>query len=148
MRSRMITKKDFLSSLLYHSLFNCFGFFQSTEQRAFLLSVFDSGDYCVEVTPVPIPNTVVKLYCADDTGFTRESRKSPVYALTYRDISQGFFFDCGTPIGERVFVHYAYNQVSFTILLHAKLLVYFAATRSCISAAAYVARTLKYSILA
>ena len=27
-----------------------------------------SGDYCIEETPVPIPNTEVKLYCADDTA--------------------------------------------------------------------------------
>ena len=26
-----------------------------------------SGDYNIEVTPVPIPNTEVKLYSADDT---------------------------------------------------------------------------------
>ena len=32
------------------------------------LSILLLGDYCGEVTPVPIPNTVVKLSSADDTG--------------------------------------------------------------------------------
>ena len=32
------------------------------------------GDYSGEATPVPIPNTVVKLSHADDTENTRESR--------------------------------------------------------------------------
>ena len=37
------------------------------------------GDYCVEATPVPIPNTAVKLYSADGTaGAARwESTSSP-----------------------------------------------------------------------
>ena len=40
-----------------------------------------SGDNSVEVTPVPIPNTVVKLNSADDTWWEAawESRKSPVF---------------------------------------------------------------------
>ena len=39
-----------------------------------------SGDNSVEVTPVPIPNTVVKLFSADDTWWEAawESRTSPV----------------------------------------------------------------------
>ena len=40
-------------------------------------------DYCKEATPVPIPNTVVKLLSADDTRFSWESRSlsglCPVY---------------------------------------------------------------------
>ena len=37
------------------------------------------GDYDAEVTPVPIPNTVVKLCSADDTWWEAawESRSSP-----------------------------------------------------------------------
>ncbi len=35
------------------------------------------GDYYGEVTPVPIPNTEVKLSYADGTAFGRESRSSP-----------------------------------------------------------------------
>ena len=43
-----------------------------------------SGDNSVEVTPVPIPNTVVKLFSADDTWWEAawESRTSPV--ISYR----------------------------------------------------------------
>ena len=43
------------------------------------------GDYDAEVTPVPIPNTVVKLCSADDTWreAARESRSSP--ELTRKD---------------------------------------------------------------
>ena len=41
--------------------------------------IFSSGDYGMKVTPVPIPNTKVKLQCADGTaGVTLwESRLSP-----------------------------------------------------------------------
>ncbi len=35
------------------------------------------GDYSEEVTPVPIPNTEVKLFSADDTALVWESRSSP-----------------------------------------------------------------------
>ena len=40
----------------------------------------ESGDYSEEATPVPIPNTAVKLFSADDTWreAARESRTSPV----------------------------------------------------------------------
>ena len=40
----------------------------------------ESGDYSGEVTPVPIPNTVVKLLSADDTWWVTawENRTSPV----------------------------------------------------------------------
>ena len=40
-----------------------------------------SGGYNREVTPVPIPNTVVKLSCADDTWLVtaRENRSLPDY---------------------------------------------------------------------
>ena len=45
-----------------------------------------SGDYSEEVTPVPIPNTEVKLLSADDTWWAtaRESRSLPVYLLSNR----------------------------------------------------------------
>ena len=45
-----------------------------------VLFIFTSGDYSVEATPVPIPNTEVKLHCADDTWWeaAREIRTSPV----------------------------------------------------------------------
>ncbi len=36
-----------------------------------------SGDYSKEDPPVPIPNTVVKLFSAHDTGVSRESRTLP-----------------------------------------------------------------------
>lgn len=38
------------------------------------------GDYSEEVTPVPIPNTEVKLLCADDTRWetARESKTLPL----------------------------------------------------------------------
>ena len=35
------------------------------------------GDYSEEATPVPIPNTEVKLFNADGTAFGWESRSSP-----------------------------------------------------------------------
>lgn len=40
-----------------------------------------SGDYSEKVTPVPIPNTVVKFLCADDTIWVTvwKSRSLPVY---------------------------------------------------------------------
>ena len=42
---------------------------------------FKSGDNSVEDTPVPISNTVVKLYSADDTWWETawESRTLPVF---------------------------------------------------------------------
>ena len=42
-----------------------------------------SGDYSKEATPVPISNTVVKLFCADDTwrATAWESRTSPVFLI-------------------------------------------------------------------
>src|SRR5260370_27406267 len=43
-----------------------------------------TGDYSEEGTPVPIPNTKVKLFSSDDTlGVApRENRKSPFHPLT------------------------------------------------------------------
>ena len=45
-----------------------------------------SGDYSIGVTPVPIPNTVVKPFSADDTWWEAawESKSSPVFYL-YRN---------------------------------------------------------------
>lgn len=52
-----------------------------------------SGDYSKEATPVPISNTVVKLFCADDTwrATAWESRTSPV--LQKRSYFGSFFFN-------------------------------------------------------
>ena len=41
-----------------------------------------AGGDSEEVTPVPIPNTVVKLFSAHDTGISRESRTLPDLCLT------------------------------------------------------------------
>ena len=53
--------------------------FQGTIKRG-LRSEDKSGDNSMEVTPVPIPNTEVKLRSADDTWWAtaRESRSLPV----------------------------------------------------------------------
>ena len=50
------------------------------------------GVFCDEGTPVPIPNTVVKLIYADNTWLAtaREDRSMPTY-LTGTDFSSGFF---------------------------------------------------------
>ena len=42
-----------------------------------------AGDYSNEATPVPIPNTAVKLICADDTwrAAARENRSSPAFFM-------------------------------------------------------------------
>ena len=55
---------------------NCEVFFQIWKKTS-----KKSGDYSEEVTPVPIPNTEVKLLSADDTWREAawESRSSPVY---------------------------------------------------------------------
>ena len=47
------------------------------------------GDYDAEVTPVPIPNTAVKLCSADDTWreAARESRSSPEQKRTLTFVS-------------------------------------------------------------
>ena len=38
------------------------------------------GDYCKKVPPVPMPNTAVKLLCAEDSeGFPCESRTLPFF---------------------------------------------------------------------
>ena len=52
-------------------------------EQSFLKIKKTAGDYAGEATPVPIPNTVVKLSEADGTyGATRrESRKSPALHL-------------------------------------------------------------------
>lgn len=50
-----------------------------------------SGDSSGEVTPVPIPNTVVKLSKADDTGISRESRSLPDLCPARRKLCGAFF---------------------------------------------------------
>ncbi len=59
-------------------------------------SRFKSGGYSEEVTPVPIPNTVVKLFCADGNwGLSPcESRSLPGKAINTRfsEIERRVFF--------------------------------------------------------
>ena len=61
---------------------------QNQSEASFDATSFDAkqifGDYDAEVTPVPIPNTVVKLCSADDTWWeaARESRSSPEQIIT------------------------------------------------------------------
>lgn len=50
------------------------------------------GDYSGDVTPVPIPNTVVKLSSADDTGNSRESRSLPGLCPPQLKNCGGIFF--------------------------------------------------------
>ena len=59
----------------------------------------ESGEDDVEVPPVPIPNTEVKLHCADDTWWAtaRESRYSPdIFSKNYIFLlsSVGRAYDC------------------------------------------------------
>ena len=54
-----------------------------------------SGDSSGEVTPVPIPNTVVKLSKADDTGISRESRSLPDLCPAKRKLCGAFFLLSG-----------------------------------------------------
>ena len=51
------------------------------------------GEYSVEETPVPIPNTAVKLYSADGTALATvwESRTSPKFNLKSLSDGQAFF---------------------------------------------------------
>lgn len=54
------------------------------------------GGYSVEATPVPIPNTTVKLYCADGTaGVARwESTSLPaLFEWPVRVCRRGHFFE-------------------------------------------------------
>ena len=46
---------------------------------SFLVPLYWSGGYGGEATPVPIPNTVVKLSCAEDTWWVTawENRSPP-----------------------------------------------------------------------
>ena len=50
------------------------------------------GGYSEKVTPVPIPNTVVKLLCADNTGRATawELKSLPEFSLLL--LWEGFFF--------------------------------------------------------
>ena len=49
-----------------------------------------SGDNGIEVPPVPIPNTEVKLYSADDTWWetARESRSLPDLIFLYSSVGR------------------------------------------------------------
>ena len=57
--------------------------------------LYVSGDYGKEVTPVPIPNTEVKLFSADGTAWESvwESRTLPELFIKPLDSSRGFFFN-------------------------------------------------------
>ena len=85
----------FLSSLLTLS-------FQLTiHYSRKLVRVLLSGDYSKEVTPVPIPNTAVKLFCADDTwrATARENMSLPEpRRAVYEDLlrARSFVMPSGT----------------------------------------------------
>ena len=57
------------------------------------------GGYSVEVTPVPIPNTAVKLYCADGTAgvawWESTSLPAPVKWLVRNGRTGHFLFQVG-----------------------------------------------------
>ena len=59
------------------------------------------GGYSVGVTPVPIPNTEVKPYCADDTAWETvwESRSPPKLIAGPRLDRVGGFFFCAVRPG-------------------------------------------------
>ena len=58
----------------------------------FVLSdAFPSGNGG-RVTPVPIPNTVVKPSCADDTETSRESRALLGFMPPHTKVCGGFFY--------------------------------------------------------
>ena len=48
-----------------------------------ITEAINAGGHGGEAIPVPIPNTEVKLTCADDTGFSRESRKLPAFFFNF-----------------------------------------------------------------
>ena len=69
-----------------------------------------SGDYSEKVTPVPIPNTVVKFLCADDTIWVTvwKSRSLPVYGPVVKRLRHRPFtavtrvqFPAGSPFFKR-----------------------------------------------
>ncbi len=62
-------------------LFNFEGISLLQFSKNYCIIGMKSGDYSKEVTPVPIPNTEVKLFSADDTwrAASWESRSSPVF---------------------------------------------------------------------
>ena len=54
-----------------------------------------AGDYGGEEIPVPIPNTEVKLPCADDSAVKCESKQLPAFFLSinpFQFILEGIFF--------------------------------------------------------
>ena len=59
----------------------------------------DSGDDSIEDTPVPIPNTEVKLFCAEDTWrvTARENRSLPVYLRLHGQVVKTPPFHGGNP---------------------------------------------------
>ena len=71
-------------------LFIQFSGYDPEKQDVFLKQVGADGG---EGTPVPIPNTAVKLTCADNTWLVaaREDRKAPTQQRNLDDFRQGFF---------------------------------------------------------
>ena len=81
------------------------------------------GDYDAEVTPVPIPNTVVKLCSADDTWWEAawESRSSPELKRALTFVSVLFFIRQISSVGVLFYsAKFAFREIN--VLTHAKLL--------------------------
>ena len=59
-----------------------------TDEPSRKASFDEIGGYSEKVTPVPIPNTVVKLLCAENTwrATSREHKSPPVPSLENREI--------------------------------------------------------------
>ena len=68
-----------LQVLIGRGLFLLLLLTSSPSALRFISSFKEVGVYCAEVTPVPIPNTEVKLCCAEDTcpATDRENRSLP-----------------------------------------------------------------------
>ena len=63
-----------------------------TQERQSVKRKASFGGYSEKVTPVPIPNTVVKLLCADNTGRATawELKSLPEFSLLL--LWEGFFY--------------------------------------------------------
>ena len=87
--------------MVYESLSELFNFEgtlsnkKEAEGKELLLQIWKSGGNSEEDTPVPIPNTEVKLFSAEDTwrAASWEIRTSPVF-LFFRRFHYGVFFSC------------------------------------------------------
>ena len=65
-----------------------------------------SGEYDREVTPVPFPNTAVKLSCAHDTWLVtaRKNRSSPDFIRAVGSKPMALIFLCRHPAGRLAFL--------------------------------------------